>query len=152
MIIKESLESAVQNVLDLGRGMKRVYFEKGETPPCATFLLDHRGNEQKYICSFLEFDEDVPAESRIAKNVFKHTIKRLIKRHKSHGVVILSDSYKLDKSGNRIGECLTAHGEARGLKISSFLPYTAEDGVIKFDEKGLVTADDAKGPWTGYFK
>ena len=152
MFKKEKLESAVRSILDLGKEMKKAYYDKGETQPYATFLLDHRGNEQKSICSFVTFDEDDPIISRIAKNSFKHTIKRLKKKHKSHGVVTVSDAYNLDSNGNRIGECLMAHGEAKGLKISSFLPYTIEDGILEFDEESIITVDDADGPWTGYFK
>ena len=150
MITKERLEDSVRNTLEVAKDMKKVFHKEGEIPPQIVNLLDHHGKKQVAIGGILSDDGDRESGKKV-KAEFKRSIKKAVKKFKSHGIIVVSDAYQLDDNDNRVRECLVAHGETKGSRYTMMLPYATFGSIIAFDDEHVTCVDDAEGDWTGYF-
>lgn len=151
MITKERLEASVSNTLEIAKDMKIAYHIEGETPPHLVHLLDHNGKKQIAIGGILS-DDGHRASTVLVKTEFKRHLKKAAKKHKSHGIITISDAYQLDDNNNRVHECLVAYGETKGFRYSIMLPYVTFGSIIAFDDEHVTCVNDVEGPWTGYFR
>jgi hypothetical protein len=151
MITNERLATSVRNTLEVAKDMKKAFHAKGETSPHLVHLLDHLGRKQVAIGGILSGDGSRESGKRV-KSDFKRSIKKSVKKFKSHGIITVSDAYQLDDYDNRTSECLVVHGETKRYRYTMMLPYVTFGTIIAFDDEHITCVDDAEGDWTGYFR